>query len=179
MTRVGGRRLLLGVLVGVVAAALAGASTLSVLYVTAPDGDYRHAPRNGCAVIPTTALTEFVPDGVVTRHVQTGSQASCTWRDADDRRWLEVSVSVSGKQLIPPRSAGASAHRKFLQLRAGYQSQDQSGMGDEAFLGEHGTAVAACVRQSNRLVMLRYSAVDSLPAEAAAMLQLALANMPE
>jgi hypothetical protein len=179
MTRAGGRRLLIGVLVGVVAAVLAGASTLSVLYVTAPDGDFRHAPRNGCAVVPGTALTEFVPDAVVTRHVQTGSRASCLWRDTGHRRSLEVSVSVSGKQLIPPRSAGESAHRKFVQLRAGFQSQDQSGMGDEAFLGEHGAAVAACVRQSNRLVMLRYTAADSLPAEAAAMLQQVLANMSE
>jgi hypothetical protein len=180
MRTAGGRRLLLGVLVGVVAVVLAGASTLSVLYVTAPDGDYRHVPGDGCAMIPGPDLTEYVPDGVITRRVQTRTRASCRWRDGTDRASLEISVVVSGKDLIPPRSAGESAHREFLRLRARYDSRNQPGLGDEAFRGEDGTTVAACVRQSNRLVLLRYTPHDvALAGEAVIILQQVLANMPE
>jgi hypothetical protein len=179
MTTARGRRLLLGVLIGGIAVALAAASTLSVLYVTAPDGDYRHVPHNGCAMIPSPDLIEYVPAGVITRHTQTSTRASCSWRDAGTRTSLEVSVTVTGKRLIPPRSAGESAHREYLRLRAGYDSRDQPGLGDEAFQGEDGDAVAACVRQSNRLVLLRYTSTEALAGEAVIILQQVLANMPE
>ena len=179
MRTAGGRRLLLGVLIGGIAVTLAAVSTLSVLYVTAPDGDYRHVPGNGCAMIPNPDLIEYVPDGTVTRHVQTSTRASCVWRDAGAKASLEISVSVSAKRLIPPRSAGESAHREFLRLRSGYDSRDQPGLGDEAFQGEDGDAVAACVRQSNRLVLLRYTSDEALAGEAVIILQQVLANLPE
>ena len=179
MTSAGGRRLLLGVLIGGIALAAAAASTLSVLYVTAPDGDYPHVPANGCRMIPNSDLIEYVPEGTVTRHEQTSNKASCAWWDAGARASLEISVSVSGKRLIPPRSAGESAHREYARLRSGYDSRDQPGLGDEAFQGEDGDAVAACVRQSNRVVLLRYTSPEALTGEAVIILQQVLANLPE